>query len=168
MVRCYCETRMFGVIHHCLMTPALQASIAVVTVASGQRPTLRKVHRFLELMGSCAAFRRKVLTAHAVPVTFENFENEGWEGWPPYVGTLSYAQEVSYRRICAPNANDELTMQLMQHAANYMIKKQINMSWDQIGFAPTEEDQEMMDNKLGHNKGDEQTFSRIDWRNVIA
>ena len=149
------------------MTAPLQASVAVVTVASGQQPTLQKLHRFLIKLATDPAFRRLVLTEHAVPITFENFECPH-AGFPPWVGPPSAAQDESYRRICAPNAHDELTMQMLQHSANWMIKKQINMSWDQLQDAPADEDAEMLDNKLGHNKGDERTFSRNNWRNVIT
>ena len=150
------------------MTVCLLASVNVVTVASGQRPVLQKLHRFLVLIATNEAFRRLLITEHAVPVTFENFECDGWVGCVPFVGPPSAPQDESYRRICAPNNHDELTLQILQHSANYMITKQINMSWDQVQDAPADEDTEMLDYKLGHNRGDERTFSRIDWRNIIA
>eukprot|EP00286_Rhodomonas_abbreviata_P005766 CAMPEP_0181320196 /NCGR_PEP_ID=MMETSP1101-20121128/17989_1 /TAXON_ID=46948 /ORGANISM="Rhodomonas abbreviata, Strain Caron Lab Isolate" /LENGTH=663 /DNA_ID=CAMNT_0023427873 /DNA_START=307 /DNA_END=2297 /DNA_ORIENTATION=- len=99
MIRVLCETRVFGVWHHALMTPALQAAIAEVAVAAGQRPVLRRLHRFLTKMANEPEFRWRVLTEHDVPVTFENFECDGWVGCIPFVGPPSAAQAESYKRI---------------------------------------------------------------------
>jgi len=101
MVRVLVEVRVFGVWHHAIMTVLLQASVAVVTVASGQRGVLQKLHRFLTKVATDPEFRRLLITEHAVPVTFENFECDGWVGCVPFVGPPSAAQDESYRRIFA-------------------------------------------------------------------
>mmetsp|Transcript_9367 Transcript_9367/g.18711 ORF Transcript_9367/g.18711 Transcript_9367/m.18711 type:complete len:298 (+) Transcript_9367:1320-2213(+) len=102
-IRVIVEVRVYGIWHHAVMTVCLQASVMVVQVASGQRPVLQKLHRFITKVATDPAFRRLLITEHAVPVTFENFECEGWVGCIPFVGPPSAAQDESYRRIFARN-----------------------------------------------------------------